>query len=87
MFKKIIAHSNDNPVFVNRIAVPRKYELRLSYQIGDLFESGDCLVFNKMTQHVESMVTIKEYYSNVGYDGRKFYVGGIEIYSIIDGIY
>ncbi len=87
LFKEITKHANDNPVYVNRIATPWKYERRLIYKIADLFESGDCLVYNKMTQHVEPTVTIKEYQSPVGYDGRKFYVDSIEIFKTMDRIY
>ena len=76
-----------NPVFVNRIAEPWKYERRLIYKIADLFESGNCLVYNKMTQHVEDKIIIKEYQSPVGYDGRKFYIGEIEIFKTMDRIY
>ena len=87
LYNDIIKQDSANPVFVNRIAEPWKYERRLIYKIADLFETGNCLVFNKMTQHVEDRIIIKEYQSPVGYDGRKFYIGEIVIFKTMDRIY
>ena len=87
LFKEIAEHRNDCPIYVNRIAKSRKSEHRLVYIIADLFESGDCVVYNKMMQRLETKVTIEADSSPMGYDGRKFLVGGIEILKTVDRIY